>query len=415
MIMQLQNSSEIHFIQKDISSQMEAYEVVERKGMGHPDTVCDALACKLSQAYARYTIENCDGLILHHQFDKIMLIGGKTEVTFGEIGRFIEPIRLVIAGRVSTQYRENKLPIQDLLDDTAKQYLETIFRIPNIHRDLIIEHKWTDAAGPGTIKESVGTIAEMFAPSDPSKVRGYGHHYVSNDTSYCVAFSPYTKLEQAVLRSEEKLNAKETKEELPWMGSDIKIMGVRVGEQIQITACVPQISRFVPDLLSYSKNLKIIRDILLSELSTFFNPDQIDLRINTKDDSEERNYYLTITGGSLSGDIGVTGRGNRISGLITSNRPMSMEGASGKNPRYYAGIVYNLLSKHISEQLFLRYKCSNEIIIVSQNGSPLLSPRHIIVITEREINKEAYSTIKECVSDIPKLTTMYINGEISLY
>ncbi|MEM7826325.1 MAG: methionine adenosyltransferase, partial [Candidatus Aenigmatarchaeota archaeon] len=43
-------------------------EIVERKGIGHPDTLADALAENLSVAYSNYTLQQF-GLILHHNFD----------------------------------------------------------------------------------------------------------------------------------------------------------------------------------------------------------------------------------------------------------------------------------------------------------------------------------------------------------
>ena len=34
------------------------FEVVERKGIGHPDTLCDTIAEKVSQAYSQYCLEH---------------------------------------------------------------------------------------------------------------------------------------------------------------------------------------------------------------------------------------------------------------------------------------------------------------------------------------------------------------------
>ena len=48
-------------------------EMVERKGIGHPDTLCDALAETISTALCRYYLDHF-GLILHHNVDKALLI-----------------------------------------------------------------------------------------------------------------------------------------------------------------------------------------------------------------------------------------------------------------------------------------------------------------------------------------------------
>ncbi len=53
-------------------------EIVERKGIGHPDTMCDALAEELSRTLCRYYLDNF-GLVLHHNVDKALLRGGSAE------------------------------------------------------------------------------------------------------------------------------------------------------------------------------------------------------------------------------------------------------------------------------------------------------------------------------------------------
>jgi S-adenosylmethionine synthetase len=56
--------------------------VVERKGWGHPDTLADHLAESLSQVYSRHTLREF-GAVLHHNFDKLALLGGASEVRYG--------------------------------------------------------------------------------------------------------------------------------------------------------------------------------------------------------------------------------------------------------------------------------------------------------------------------------------------
>ena len=50
-------------------------ESVERKGLDHPDTICDALTEQLSMALSRFYLERF-GLILHHNVDKALLFAG---------------------------------------------------------------------------------------------------------------------------------------------------------------------------------------------------------------------------------------------------------------------------------------------------------------------------------------------------
>ncbi len=94
------------------------YEFVERKGLGHPDTLSDALAEFLSVNYSNYTIENF-GAVLHHNFDKVGLLGGASFVKFGE-GYLTKPIRVLINGRASTKFGDTDIPVKDLLVKWAK-------------------------------------------------------------------------------------------------------------------------------------------------------------------------------------------------------------------------------------------------------------------------------------------------------
>ena len=67
-------------LKKDLGN--ENFEIVERKGIGHPDTLSDALAERLSNAYSKYTLKHF-GAVLHHNFDKVGMMGGKCSVEFG--------------------------------------------------------------------------------------------------------------------------------------------------------------------------------------------------------------------------------------------------------------------------------------------------------------------------------------------
>jgi S-adenosylmethionine synthetase len=113
------------------------HEIIERKGIGHPDTICDALASRLSQKYSEYTIKNCDGRILHHQFDKVMLIGGRTDVTWGG-GRFINPIQVNVVGRITKSYLGKKLPTTKLVNNEIEEFFLQMFPQVDIKKDIIM-------------------------------------------------------------------------------------------------------------------------------------------------------------------------------------------------------------------------------------------------------------------------------------
>jgi S-adenosylmethionine synthetase len=305
--------SRVDLVYKDIPLDL-PHEIIECKGKGHPDTIADTLAARISRAYSRYTVRECDGLILHHQIDKLMILGGKADVWWGN-GYFIEPIKIIVAGRASHSYKGKQIPVKDLVTETIFSYFKEEFPLVDVGKDLRIQLELSSSPGPGTIRFSTGAIAHMFMPTSPETVRGY-EELVSNDTSYCVGFFPFTRLEQAVLTTEASLNSRNFKIQYPWLGSDIKLMAVKTGHILDITACIPQIAAYVMSLEEYQQNLVIIGSEMLKILENHFDGQvEVQLSLNTKDNYQTNNVYLTVSGAPLFGDIGVVGRGNRANGI----------------------------------------------------------------------------------------------------
>ena len=107
--------------------------------------------------------------------------------------------------------------------------------------------------------------------------------------------------------------------------------------------------------------------------------------------ASEEGYYLTVTGTSAEmGDDGSVGRGNRANGLITPNRPMSMEATSGKNPLNHVGKIYNLLSNRMAEDIVKEVEGVQQvhIMILSQIGKPIDHPK---AASAQIILKDGYS------------------------
>lgn len=387
------------------------FETIERKGIGHPDTIADILAAKISQAYSKYTHDNCNGLILHHQIDKLMIIGGKTDVTFGS-GKFIEPIRIIVAGRATYAFENKKIPVNEILQSIILSHFREYFLLVS-PKNLIIENYLTNYAGPGTIHQSKGAIANMFDPKNKKQVRGY-EKLVANDTSFCLSYAPPSPLERSILAVEKYLNSKETKKKYPWSGTDIKIMAVRNYNKVSITICIPQIAKYVNTFQKYKENLNLIGEIIDKKFIQLLPNCDVEVSINTKDDYNNMNVYLTVSGSSLSGDIGIVGRGNRTNGLTTSNRPMSMEGTNGKNPRYYSGFIYANLTKKISNRIFLETTESCIVEIVSQNGGLLKEPWRTRVITSANKNLVT-KIVSEELNNVEKVTEDFLNGRIENY
>jgi S-adenosylmethionine synthetase len=101
-------------------------EIVERKGLGHPDTICDALAERLSAELCKIYYEKF-GFVLHHNVDKNLLVGGSAVPKFGG-GEVKEPIEIFLSGRAIKEYKGEKIPVDEIAVECAKEWLRE-----NIH------------------------------------------------------------------------------------------------------------------------------------------------------------------------------------------------------------------------------------------------------------------------------------------
>lgn len=385
------------------------FETIERKGAGHPDTISDRIAAAFSRAYSLLTIKLCGGLILHHQIDKLMIVGGKSKVYFGG-SEMIKPVRVIAAGRATYSYGGATLPVAEVLDSVVRDYFRTHFPLLT-DKEIVVENVLTDYAGPGAITTTSGAMGRMFSPRDSGEVRGY-ERYLANDTSYCVAYAPYSETEQFVLSLERHLVSETLRKKFPWIGTDIKIMAVRDDKSLGLTVCIPQIAAYVGSLNEYIDNVDSIGDHIKSFADQSLPNQDITLSINTKDDYQRFNIYLTHCGSSLAGDIGVVGRGNRTNGLITAHRPMSLEGTNGKNPRYYSGFIYANATRIIADRIYRETGEAAIVEIVSQNGAPLPEPwRSRIVCAAEKASIEKIFT--EVISDLPSITHSFLEGGLT--
>ncbi len=390
-------------------------EVIERKGIGHPDTIADALAENLSVAYSRYT-QNHFGAIMHHNFDKVSVLGGTTEVDFGK-GKITSPIRVILNGRASVSFANEKIPVRDLLELETRNFFSKMFGdLINSKQDIKTHWFVSSASGPGKTKQSTGSRAHLFTPRNISEVKGYDR-LLNNDTSIGCGYAPLSPLEQMVLKIEEELNSVLTKQKYPWLGTDIKIMATKIGHQCGITICLPQIAQYVQSIDVYRENLAETRVLIENRLSVLLPETEITLWLNTRDDFTRNDVYLTAIGSSIeSGDEGIVGRGNRINGLITPLRPINLEGACGKNPKYYTGKLYNVAAHKIAKRIYQETQSACEVLLISQAGQLLTKPWQTIVrIANKYDEKTIMRITKEELERIPKITEELLTKTIKLY
>lgn len=337
-------------------------EYVERKGLGHPDTLCDAvmeaICVALSEAYLSAT-----GRVLHHNIDKGLLVAGQTTPRLGG-GQVDLPMRLVVGDRATSLCDGRRIAVGEIVQETTRRWFREHLRFVDPAQHVVIQNELR----PGS-SELTGIFAESV-----------GGCYPANDTSLAVGFAPLTETERLVLDAEHFLNSSEFKARFPAAGEDVKVMGVRRGRKLYLTVALAVVDRFIDSPQRYYATKHAVREELLQRLQSRLETlDSIELALNALDDEQKgiEGMYLTVLGTSAeSGDGGEVGRGNRVNGLISLCRPMTLEAAAGKNPVSHVGKVYNVLAHQIAQRIARSVSGVTEVYVwlCSQIGRPINEP-----------------------------------------
>jgi S-adenosylmethionine synthetase len=375
-------------------------EIIERKGVGHPDTLADHLAEALSRAYAKHTLAVC-GVVLHHQFDKVGIMGGRARCRFGE-GSINDPIRVLLNGRASQSFAGRDLQVRELLIDTCNRFFSERFPMLDIAQHLRILYEVNTGFSPGYAEGEPGsakaTLPYFFSPRSLSDLPER-QMLRCNDTSLGVAFASMTPLEALVLGLEGFVNGLEFKRDKSWLGSDFKFMAHRAANQVSLTVAVPQIAAHVKSLAEYKENIALVRTAMLDYCRQATPEFEVTLTTNPRDNYDTLEIYLTVTGSCIeSGDEGFVGRGNRYGGLIASGRPFTMEGISGKNPVYHTGKMYCVLADEIAKRLNWKLATDVEVLLLGQRGRLLSDPWKTIIKVEGVYPD--FSTVRGCVDAV---------------
>lgn len=395
-------------ISRRTSTLVPAVELVERKGKGHPDTLSDGLAEHLSTSYARYTRERF-GAILYHNFDKVGLLGGQSRVALGE-GRLIKPIRVLINGRASDKVGDSVIPLRELLEGWATSFLKNELPLLEVSRDLEIHYNLSSANTPGYPETD-------FSPKSVQQLLQVQQLLSSDTAAVCTQF-PLTSVENAVLAVEKLLTGDGYQHARPWLGSDIKVLACKTGNTVDVTVCVPQIAKYVLSIGDYVGNLHEIRNDVYEALKFHLPAHDISLHINTKDNIDLGELYLTAIGTCIeSGDEGLVGRGNRPNGLISVNRAHTGEAACGKHPVYFPGKVYPIAGREIAMRLHSYCHEPIEVWLIAQEGRPLSDPWKAIVFHDSSDlpPRVVQQTLDDVLGNLASLTDAILDNKILLY
>jgi S-adenosylmethionine synthetase len=383
-------------------------EIVERKGLGHPDYICDAVMDQISINLSKEYLEKA-GSILHHNVDKSLLVAGEAEPRFGG-GMVKQPMLFVFGDRATSEFNGTKIDVKEIAVRVAKEWFRKNMRFvdPEKHVKYQVELK------PG----SAGLV-DIFRRK--GKVLG------ANDTSAAVGYAPMTRTEKIVLETEKFLNSKKFKQSFPESGEDIKVMGFRINNTLNLTISMAFVDRFINSEEEYfEKKAKILEETeKFVKAKTDF--ETVNIQLNTLDARGRGlgGLYLTVLGTSAdSGDSGQVGRGNRVNGLISLNRPFCSEAAAGKNPVSHVGKIYNVLTYKIAQHVYDEVPEVEEVYIwlLSKIGSPIDQPEvaaaQVIMKGNNAIEKvrrEISDVLNYELENIDKFCMELAQGKIQTY
>ena len=398
---------------REVPTPLRDIEIVERKGIGHPASVADALAETVSRALCKMYKKEI-GTVLHHNTDETQIAAGKAAPKFGG-GAIIDPTYILLVGRATTDVTVNnvlkELPCKPTALKAAREYLKKTFPNVDVDSDIILDAK----LGMGS-----DDLTGVYKTSG----------VLANDTSFGVGYAPYSVTDKLVLETEELINSKKFKALLPETGQDVKVMGSRVGKTVTMTIACAMVDRFIPNKSHYQAAIEDMYGKVKKNALNIIDKSGEDLdfklEINTGDNYKNDVYYLTVTGLSQEmGDDGSVGRGNRCNGLITPYRPMSMEATSGKNPITHIGKLYNVMSKLIAEDVAKKVPNDVEVRvrILSQIGKPVSEPLNcnVQLVSNGECKKfakwqqEAESIANDWLDNVDKVTDLIINGKVRTF
>lgn len=376
-------------------------ELVERKGIGHPDTICDslveAIAVALNRMYRART-----GTILHYNIDKALLVAGTCEKDFGG-GRITRPMRLFVGDRATLTVDGTALPVEETLHEAVHAWLGE--HLPRVRPAQHLELHSVLAAGSAELRGIFAVPSRLVA---------------SNDTSGASGWAPLTPTEQLVLDVERFLNGADFKARFPDTGEDVKVFGVREDDRVTVTVAMPLIADAIASERAYFAR----KDEILGALAARFAgvPLALGWRLNNLDAPGRGadGTYLSVTGTSAEdADSGQVGRGNRVGGLIAFARPTSGEAAAGKNAVAHAGKIYDMLSHELARRVHARCPELAEVYVnlMARIGEPVDRPWAAVQVLLRDgvalgdVEPSIRTVMQEGMARLPEFREELLRGE----
>ena len=382
-------------------------EIVERKGVGHPDHICDAIMNDVSVALSKQYLKKY-GTVLHHNIDKALLAAGEVRRRFGG-GEVKRPMLMVFGDRATYDVDGDPVPVDELAVSTAKKWFKNNIRFVNPEKH--VRYQVELARGSEALRD-------IF--------KRKGRFMGANDTSAAVGYAPLTQTEQIVLQTERRINSPSFKKDFPETGEDVKIMASRDGGDLSLTIAMAFVDRFIENEGQYFRKKAEVTEDVTRFVKSRVKLDSVNVSINTLDKRGRGmgGMYLTVLGTSADdGDGGQVGRGNRVNGLIPLNRPTCSEAAAGKNPVSHVGKIYNLLTYEIAQHVYQKVSGTKEVYVwlLSQIGKPINEPKvaGIELILDKGVDfkpasRQATEIARSELNSIDDFTKRLTEGKIAV-
>jgi S-adenosylmethionine synthetase len=378
-------------------------EIVERKGLGHPDTLCDSIMEQVAQTFARMYLERT-GAVRHFNCDKAFLVAGNVNHRWGG-GSVVEPMRLIMGDRAAMVWKGESLDVAGVSVEAARNWIRGHLR----HVDPVAHLSYDVAMKPGA----------------PELAGLYAQEVLANDTSAAVGYAPMTEAERLVLETERHANSAGFKARFPETGEDVKVMGVRSRRILHLTVAMPLLDRFLADERDYFERKQRVREAILSHLRPQLRMlDDLSLTLNAADrpGAGLEGIYASVLGISAeSADSGEVGRGNRGNGLISFSRPAGSEAIAGKNPIGHVGKIHGMLAFALADKLVAGLEALEEVTVwmCSEIGQPLDRPQQIFLLAHlapgaalSDIQSAAQTIVREELAHLPAFCQALVAGEV---
>jgi S-adenosylmethionine synthetase len=337
--------------------------------------------------------------------DKGLLVAGKSQPKFGG-GKILEKIKIIVAGRATDKVGKIKIPVKKIAEKAAKECLK---KVVNSSRNIIENFEISIDYKPGA-----ANLQEVFKRSNEIAI--------ANDTSFGIGHGPYSRAEILTLKIANFLNSEKFLGKYPFFGTDIKVMTLREKDELILTIPAAYIDRYIKNPKDYFEKKGIVKKEIERYVRRILSFKKVKIDHNTLDNpeaKEEEEIYLTVLGLSAEhGDDGQVGRGNRVSGLITPCREMSLEAAAGKNINH-PGKLYQILA-HLIAQEVGRIKGVQEcsVRILSQIGKPLDRPQvasvKVIAKNFGQIKDKIYKLVDEKFDNLQKIQMEIVKGKYKI-